>query len=170
MSAGHIPKELADFYELTQTRAAKLWEKQGRRCHWCSCDTILTRHEVPNKATEDHVIPRGRGGSDLEENVVSACLKCNARRNKEDSTGLRDGTLLAKRWTRPFVAVSGRDLELESMQRELRIARWRYEQERRRVLEMERTTFGEWIRLWLYQKVRQHLRVSGSKGKYKESA
>jgi 5-methylcytosine-specific restriction endonuclease McrA len=164
---GHIPLELAEFYDLNQTRGARLWEAQGRRCHWCGCETILTRHNVPNQATEDHVIPRGRGGSNEESNVVSACLKCNARRCKEDNMGHREGHLLNKNWTRPFTAVSSRDLELERMQRELHIARWRYEQEHKRVLELESIGLRRWVLIRIYGFLRNYLRTAGARGPWK---
>ncbi len=49
---------------------------------------------LPDEATIDHIIPRVRGGSDEDSNVVSACHACNYRRNQEDIQGLPDGSLL----------------------------------------------------------------------------
>jgi hypothetical protein len=47
-------------------------------------------------ATIDHVIPRFKGGSDDESNMVSACRLCNNRRSHEDNCGFPDGALLGK--------------------------------------------------------------------------
>ena len=71
-----------------------LWLKEGKRCHWCGCDTLLVKVQQLNQATNDHVIPRGRGGSDEYSNVVSACHLCNQRRNAESDRGLPEGALI----------------------------------------------------------------------------
>lgn len=94
MSLANIPKELADYYGMVQSRLGRLWDAQNRLCHWCKCETILTRHELPNKATEDHILPRGGGGSNEDFNVVCACQNCNRRRNKEFALGMAEGALL----------------------------------------------------------------------------
>lgn len=78
-------------------RREALWEAAEHKCHWCGCLTIFTPKIVPNQATIDHVVPRGKGGSDLKENMVCACLNCNRRRNKEDILGLPEGSLLEKK-------------------------------------------------------------------------
>jgi hypothetical protein len=45
-------------------------------------------------ATIDHVLPRYKGGTRDESNLVSACRLCNNRRCYEDALGLLDGSLL----------------------------------------------------------------------------
>jgi hypothetical protein len=45
-------------------------------------------------ATKDHILPRHRGGTSDENNLVSACALCNNRRSYEDALGLPDGSLL----------------------------------------------------------------------------
>lgn len=35
----------------------------------------------PNYATKDHATPLSKGGSDLDRNIVDACLGCNASKN-----------------------------------------------------------------------------------------
>jgi 5-methylcytosine-specific restriction protein A len=44
-------------------------------CHWCGGP--FTKD---NPATADHIIPKARGGSDDESNLVPSCRRCNARR------------------------------------------------------------------------------------------
>ena len=41
-------------------------------CQYCGDH----RHDL----TIDHIVPRSRGGSDIWENVVAACLKCNVKK------------------------------------------------------------------------------------------
>lgn len=50
----------------------RLWqevlEKYGFRCAYCGCGGTLT---------QDHRIPRSRGGRTVKENIVPACHTCN---------------------------------------------------------------------------------------------
>jgi 5-methylcytosine-specific restriction endonuclease McrA len=68
----------------------KQWQYdfQGGRCHYCSKMMIMEngwkknpvtgRKEMKSKyATWDHVVPVSKGGSDLLNNRVLACVKCN---------------------------------------------------------------------------------------------
>lgn len=71
-----------------------LWLKEGKKCHWCSKPTFMVRVQQLDQATNDHVIPRGLGGSDEYNNVVSACHSCNQRRNTESGRGLPEGALM----------------------------------------------------------------------------
>ena len=77
-------------------RRERLWIKEGKRCHWCGRPTRLVAGDALDQATIDHVIPRYKGGTSEEENLVSACRACNARRNSEDMKGLPEGSLLGK--------------------------------------------------------------------------
>jgi len=52
--------------------------------------------DARDQATIDHVLPRYKGGTNDEENLVSACRACNARRNMEDMKELPEGSLLGK--------------------------------------------------------------------------
>jgi len=46
--------------------------RDGHRCQYCG------RSDIP--LTVDHVIPRARGGTDIWENLVSACVRCNNKK------------------------------------------------------------------------------------------
>src|SRR6478735_7112478 len=54
-------------------------KKQKGRCHYC--DVQMTR-SLGGKyhATEDHILPRSKGGKDLYDNLVGACHLCNNMR------------------------------------------------------------------------------------------
>lgn len=64
-------------------RAKKPWY-EGLRCWFCG--HALTRSQDrrqadvslwPSIATQDHLLPRCRGGSDTQDNIVPACFRCN---------------------------------------------------------------------------------------------
>lgn len=48
--------------------------RHNHRCAYCGKQTILTM---------DHVIPVSKGGKHVKENIVPACLSCNARKNNK---------------------------------------------------------------------------------------
>lgn len=56
----------------------KLWEREGQRCWYCDRKTKLLCGDTNSlRATNDHLIPRCRGGTNDETNQVSACRRCN---------------------------------------------------------------------------------------------
>ena len=64
------------YKEMVLTRKA-LFDRDGGTCQYCG------RKARKDGLTIDHVIPRSRGGTDSWDNLVLACLECNARkRNK----------------------------------------------------------------------------------------
>lgn len=51
-------------------------------CYYCEVKLqtladIVRRVNAPNRKTIDHLIPRSKGGTDDESNLVIACRKCN---------------------------------------------------------------------------------------------
>ncbi|QEY32199.1 HNH endonuclease [Synechococcus sp. RSCCF101] len=58
------------FRELPLTRR-NVFQRDGHRCQYCG---------VSEPLSIDHVLPRSRGGADVWENVVTACLRCNVRK------------------------------------------------------------------------------------------
>lgn len=63
-------KEL-DFYNIQENRY-KDFERDGYKCHYCQKQ--LTRFS----ATLDHIQPVSKGGDNSFNNLVTACLHCNA--------------------------------------------------------------------------------------------
>jgi len=47
------------------------WQRQGRRCSYCSgpCESV------------DHVVPIARGGTNYEGNLVPCCMRCNGSKS-----------------------------------------------------------------------------------------
>ena len=70
-----VNKEL-DFYNISENRH-KVFERDGYKCHYCSKQ--LTRFS----ATLDHIQPVSKGGDNSFDNLVTACLHCNAERGNK---------------------------------------------------------------------------------------
>lgn len=90
------PIQLVSGYRATVGKREYLWIQAGKKCHWCGCATRLVNDNAWDKATVDHVIPRYKGGTNDPSNLVSACNRCNNRRNHEDHMGLPEGSLLGQ--------------------------------------------------------------------------
>lgn len=70
-----VNKEL-DFYNVAENRL-KVFERDGYKCHYCSKQ--LTRFS----ATLDHIQPISKGGDNSFDNLITACLHCNAQRGNK---------------------------------------------------------------------------------------
>lgn len=55
---------------------SRIFERDDYTCRYCG--------ERGGKLECDHVIPHSRGGPDTDDNLVTACFKCN--RSKKDKT------------------------------------------------------------------------------------
>lgn len=51
-----------------------LYARDGSRCQYCG------KHFATRELTLDHVIPRVQGGEHTWENLVCACVRCNAKK------------------------------------------------------------------------------------------
>lgn len=63
-----------DYYNVRENRS-KVYERDDYKCKYCSKQ--LTRFT----ATLDHITPVARGGKNAFDNLVTACLECNSRKN-----------------------------------------------------------------------------------------
>ncbi len=52
-------------------RKRRVAKRDGRRCYLCGATFVLT------DLTEEHVVPKSRGGSNNIENIKLACQPCN---------------------------------------------------------------------------------------------
>lgn len=71
----NLHKEL-DFYNVSENRQ-KVFERDGYKCHYCVKQ--LTRFS----ATLDYIQPVSKGGDNSYENLITACLHCNAERGNK---------------------------------------------------------------------------------------
>lgn len=70
-----------------------IYARDGYRCQYCGVRCTMA------ELTYDHVVPRARGGRTTWENIVTACVPCNAR--KSDRTPEQAGMRLRKKPVRP---------------------------------------------------------------------
>lgn len=56
-------------------------QRDGYKCRYCGValreDKIQGGPHWPNSATLDHVVPKDKGGTNAQENLVACCLSCN---------------------------------------------------------------------------------------------
>lgn len=67
----------------------RLSETQNHRCAYCGVDTFVShwdqgKKSESQKATFDHIIPRSKGGEDMMDNMIMACMDCNSVRGSRD--------------------------------------------------------------------------------------
>jgi hypothetical protein len=70
-----VPRNEIDFYNVRENRI-KVYERDEYRCRYCGKQ--LTRFT----ATLDHVKPIAEGGDNSYDNLATACLDCNSRKNR----------------------------------------------------------------------------------------
>lgn len=68
------PSEI-DYYNVRENRV-KVFERDSYQCHYCKKQ--LTRFT----ATLDHIKPVAEDGDNSFDNLITACLDCNSRKNK----------------------------------------------------------------------------------------
>lgn len=56
-------------------RRKKIYERDGHKCVYCGSAESLSL---------DHVVPRSKGGSNSEDNLVTACQPCNSSKGAKD--------------------------------------------------------------------------------------
>lgn len=64
----------SDYYNVRENRV-KVYERDNYRCQYC--DKQLTHFTV----TLDHITPIAEGGDNCFENLLTACLLCNSKKN-----------------------------------------------------------------------------------------
>ncbi len=58
-----------------------IYVRDGFRCQYCG------RRRAMEELTYDHVVPRAQGGRTDWENIVTACVECNARKGGRTPAG-----------------------------------------------------------------------------------
>lgn len=67
---------------------ARLLERDGNLCHWCR-QPFTTSRRSSHRVSREHVVPRSRGGSNDDENMLLAGQTCNSTRGSVDYTKWR---------------------------------------------------------------------------------
>ena len=65
--------------------------RDGMICQWCGCvvqpvPSYWRGGLRPDHATLDHVTPRSAGGSNVVDNLVMCCHKCNTSRSRQSGS------------------------------------------------------------------------------------
>ena len=60
--------------EQVKLNRRNIYARDGNRCQYCG------KHFATKELTLDHVVPRVQGGLNTWDNLVCACVKCNARK------------------------------------------------------------------------------------------
>jgi 5-methylcytosine-specific restriction endonuclease McrA len=60
--------------QMVKLNRRNLYARDGSRCQYCG------KHFPTRELTIDHVVPRVQGGAHSWENLVCACIRCNARK------------------------------------------------------------------------------------------
>lgn len=60
--------------QISATRRQRIYARDGHRCRYCG------KRVRRGSRFLDHMIPYSRGGTDLDENLVSCCRRCNYRK------------------------------------------------------------------------------------------
>jgi 5-methylcytosine-specific restriction endonuclease McrA len=66
--------------EQVKLNRRNIYARDGNRCQYCG------RHFATKELTLDHVVPRVQGGLNTWDNLVCACVKCNARKGGRTPT------------------------------------------------------------------------------------
>jgi 5-methylcytosine-specific restriction endonuclease McrA len=87
--------------EQVKLNRRNIYARDGNRCQYCG------RHFSTRELTIDHVVPRVQGGGNSWENLVCACVKCNARKGGRTPTeaGIRLIRPAVKPRRNPAIAV-----------------------------------------------------------------
>ncbi len=60
--------------QIVKLNRRNLFARDRNMCQYCG------KHFATNELSIDHVLPRAQGGGDSWENLVCACIRCNARK------------------------------------------------------------------------------------------
>lgn len=69
---------------MKRSEKIRIWQRDNYRCYYCGRRVKdyfpkMTGNSLPgDAATVDHIIPRSKGGKDIEGNLVTACKRCNS--------------------------------------------------------------------------------------------
>lgn len=76
-------------FERVPHRGAEVW--QGKCLHCNAHLTVSLDGEPISRATIEHIVPRGAGGTDALENLGLACARCNqGKGSRHDANFHRD--------------------------------------------------------------------------------
>jgi len=121
---GTVPKsQRVRPYKRTDSpeKTLRIFNKDGGKCHWCSVRLKWDGPLAPNTFHVDHVIAVCDGGTNDEENLVSACAQCNHARARKDWRNPSDTNPDKNSDTKPYkleaISEEEKNRELRSLER-----------------------------------------------------
>ena len=69
-----------------QLNKETLYYRDSGKCFWCD-RSLTTQRNQTNSITDDHVVPRAKGGKTEWTNVVASCPSCNLMKGAADPIG-----------------------------------------------------------------------------------
>lgn len=77
------------YYPANEPRLQRLYRVQNGRCFYCAQPLVIVdgagrRRLPPNAITQDHLLPKSKGGTRAAYNIVGACNQCNQARGAMD--------------------------------------------------------------------------------------
>ena len=68
----------------------RIFDRDGNKCLKCSfTPEDLPKNNKSNWLTIDHVVPKSKGGTNLENNLQTLCRKCNFEKGNKNSNDYR---------------------------------------------------------------------------------
>jgi 5-methylcytosine-specific restriction endonuclease McrA len=62
----------------------KLFKEQKGLCAYCLKPMMFTKHpNLGNNMTLDHIIPKSKGGTNIQSNLIGACESCNTKKGSK---------------------------------------------------------------------------------------
>ncbi|MEQ6359448.1 HNH endonuclease signature motif containing protein [Thermoanaerobacter thermohydrosulfuricus] len=83
--------------QVKRAEKIRVWQRDNYKCYYCGrrvkdyFPEIIGNRIPGDAATVDHIIPRSKGGKDIEGNLITACKRCN------NLLGNFEGTLKEKK-------------------------------------------------------------------------
>jgi len=80
---------------MTEKQSRQIWEKTSGHCHFCGDALEFEKRgwkdgDLTGYWVVDHVIQKGKGGSESVENCLAACTRCNQLRWYRQGEALRE--------------------------------------------------------------------------------
>ena len=82
----------------------QIFERDAWRCHLCGGEVTQGVTHPERQAQVDHLKPQSTGGGDHDDNLATACKRCNLLKgNSEDNDAVRRAVAAWRAWTDPAI-------------------------------------------------------------------
>lgn len=81
-----------------QAKKERIFNKCKGKCCFCGMKLQMENPDKKNYLTLDHIIPRCRGGSNMDDNLQALCWNCNELKNQLDTDTFIEAAIRAGRY------------------------------------------------------------------------